>query len=127
MNKNIFNSEYKQWGKVINSEIKFIREKIQSKNSWQKELIPIINGITTRLVYAVEKNSILDDTVTSSKNDFENKLHKINYDINELQKNSYQNGYSDKSIVKIIKELNDVQNQINKKNGTKSSVRLCLH
>ena len=115
MTKNIFNSKYKQLGKVINSDIKFIREKIQSKNSWQKELIPIINGITTRLVYAVEKNSILDDTVTSSKNDFENKLHKINYDINELQKNSYQNGYSDKSIVKIIKELNDVQNQINKK------------
>ena len=74
MTKNIFNSKYKQLGKVINSDIKFIREKIQSKNSWQKELIPIVNGIITRQVYAVKKNSILDDTVTSLKDNFEKKI-----------------------------------------------------
>ena len=50
----------------------------------------------------------------------------MKYDINELQKKNYQNCYSYKSIVNIIKDLNDVENQVNKKNGTNNSVKLYL-
>ena len=109
------------YGKKVNQIdllIEDVQKEIENK-FWFTEFIPIIDGINILMNYVVNGKSTYQGPVLSIKFYIEKQLSKIRYDINELQKNSYQNGYSNKSIVNIIVDLNDVENMVNKNKWNK--------
>ena len=104
---------YSEMENNIHKNIKEVEDSITNK-FWYKDLIPIINGIKTLCDYVFNGRITLVGTVESSERKIQNELVTIENDINALQNNSTHEYYLKESLVNIIKNLNDVENQVNK-------------